>query len=299
MKIDRADLERHYASLSEEGLREIHLDDLTDQARNCFVAELRARNLPVSWSHAEPEADTKMADGDELDEQDLDHSDPPGLVTVHTFFDAGDAAEARNALENAGIECVLEGVASKPSRGPSQFQLRVDPQHRVRAENVLAECVFNPVREQTFQTHFESLNDEELFTLDLSSFVAESRRNRDLITRVRVTYRHELERRGLPIREFAAEAQTPGDADWTEVSSFLTPGQATLAQHLLAAAKIEYRLEKSIDELEGTTILVPAASYEEACQVLEAGMTDDALQAITDQEDAEEDERKRRQAREG
>lgn len=55
MQPDRADLKRHYDSLSDEALLEINPDDLVETARECLLEELSARGLDASAEPAETE----------------------------------------------------------------------------------------------------------------------------------------------------------------------------------------------------------------------------------------------------
>ena len=84
MKVNIADIRRQYAELSDEGLLELNRDDLVDQARQCYDAELAHRGLTAE----EP-----------FRAQDL--------VIAATYGTASEAQLARALVRGAGIPAYL------------------------------------------------------------------------------------------------------------------------------------------------------------------------------------------------
>lgn len=289
MQIERADLERHYASLSDEALLEIKPEELMELAQQCHAAEVRVRGLAAKRSRDRSIAvPTEPVEDEAGTEEDwiADDADTANFVTVHTSLEHGEAADMRDALEHAGIPCTLEVSADAPGRrGVSRILVRVAPDLKARAETVLAERVLNPVHEETYRTFFESLDDDDLATLDLSTFVTQSKENRDLIARVRATYLEELDRRELPHPRFDEAEQKASepdaDAEWSEAATSLSALEARLAEQVLANAGIPYRAQGDpAVEFTSIDILVPSAQYEAACQILEEQLTEEALEAF-------------------
>jgi hypothetical protein len=94
MNIDPQDFERHYAILSDDALLEINRDDLVEIAQDRLDRELARRGLSRSKAAAEAQGDGAWG------------KDDPGVV-VSNFTYPDEAAEARDALEAAGIPCNL------------------------------------------------------------------------------------------------------------------------------------------------------------------------------------------------
>lgn len=289
MQIERADLERHYASLSDEALLEIKPEELMELAQECHAAEVRARGLSAKRPRDRSVAASVEPEEGEADTEEdwiADDAGTANFVTVHTSLEHGEAADMRDALEHAGIPCVLEISANAPGRrGVSRILVRVAPDLKARAETVLAERVLNPVHEETYRTFFESLDDDDLATLDLSTFVTQSKQNRDLIARVRASYLEELDRRELPhpqLDEAEQKASEPdADSEWSEAATSLSALEAQLAEQVLANAGIPYRVQGDpAVEFTSIDILVSSAQYETACQILEEQMTEQALETF-------------------
>jgi Putative prokaryotic signal transducing protein len=89
----RKRLAEHYASLTEEELRELADDgwSLTDVAREILKAEVSRRGLTF-----------------EVREAPLQDSEHPRLVTLRQFRDLPEALLARSILDSAGIDCFLQ-----------------------------------------------------------------------------------------------------------------------------------------------------------------------------------------------
>jgi hypothetical protein len=92
MNIDPQELERHYASLSDEALLEVNRDDLVEVAQGCLDRELARRGL--SPKNADAEIDGAFTE-----------DDPAVAVSNYTYPE--EASEARDALETSGIPCYL------------------------------------------------------------------------------------------------------------------------------------------------------------------------------------------------
>ncbi len=102
---------------------------------------------------------------------------PPGLAASFVSRPGSDAApyaEARDALEAAGIPCYLsEGKGDPPTAQPQhEFHLMVPSKLNLAALNVLDKEIFNREIEAHWKTHFQTLSDEELRAVDLEVLFA-------------------------------------------------------------------------------------------------------------------------------
>ena len=104
MNVDPQDLERHYASLTDEALLEMNRDDLVEVAQGCFDRELARRGLKA---------------GSETAETGRSWIDDGTGYAVANFTYPDEAAEARDALEAAGIPCYLTQGGANPDREES------------------------------------------------------------------------------------------------------------------------------------------------------------------------------------
>ena len=200
MQISTDELRKHYASLSDEGLREIDPADLTDQARKFYEDELKSRRLA---------REVESHDDDEYDESvalEMDDEEPEWLENascVCSFRRAqspqgADAATARDALLAAGVPCHISlspaepGVEDSPAH--DEYQVMVPAGLHLKAKSVLDEQIFNPEVEASLRTHLAARTDEELSALSADDICAGQR---DLLERMMRAYDEEIGRRRL------------------------------------------------------------------------------------------------------
>ncbi len=178
MPADPQYLREHYASLSDEALRAIHRADLVETAQTCYDDEVRHRNLTsrrdVRREAEAPDAGDNLA---ELDEELSGDADEPGWLDdaaeVFSRYDrpgslpADDIADARDALEAAGIPCYLElheeqEEKSNAPQSTHRWRLLVPGKLNQRATSVLERDIFNPEFESEWKALLETLSDEDL-----------------------------------------------------------------------------------------------------------------------------------------
>ena len=205
MQIDLEYLRRHYAALSDDALQEIDETELVDQARRIYDEELAQRKLGRQKSGTPGKA-LPLDSPEEEDEEHSDGGPAPDWIgdgAVAASFLAGpggesaqDAAEARDALEAAGIQCYLATVQIEPSRTSAQsreeYRLMVPGKLSFEAESVLDKEIFNREIEGQWKTYFQMLSDDELQEVDLDGLLAGLK---DRIARVTRAYEEELKQR--------------------------------------------------------------------------------------------------------
>jgi hypothetical protein len=159
LQLNIENLRRHYASLSDETLREIDRSELVETARACYDHELAQREplkvIRGAPFHA-PEEETEPAEGACV----LAFPVSPGKNA------ANDAENARIILEEAGIPCYVElhPVEPDPTPAPeSEYRVIVPSALNLRAVSLLDKEIFNEQADAGWRTHFENLPDEELF----------------------------------------------------------------------------------------------------------------------------------------
>ena len=158
MQLNIENLRRHYASLSDEALREIDRSQLVEAARACYDRELAQRD-PL-----------KVVRGALLHQPEEEEASEAACVCAFAVFpgknSAADAENARIILENAGIACYIELHPIEPDPTPppqSEYRVIVPSGLNLRAASVLDQEIFNEQTEADWRTHFENLPDEELF----------------------------------------------------------------------------------------------------------------------------------------
>ena len=198
MQIDLERLRQHYSSLSDDELVALDREELTEAARKCYDDEVARRDL------AEPEEPGE--DPGEYTGIQSDHSvDPDWLqdaacacsyVSQPGGSAAGDAENARGALEDAGIPCQVSVVeiAASTTDQPAQHEYRVmvPGALNLKATAILDKEVFNPQLEADWRTHFETLTDKELGELNPDVICAGLV---DRIARLKRVYNDEVSRR--------------------------------------------------------------------------------------------------------
>jgi hypothetical protein len=209
LQIDLKDLRRHYASLADEEILALDRAELTEVARKCYDEEFARRGLKEEAGGLPRQRENRRPDaGLEIDPDWLESAAcacsfatqsarpfdeaPPG------DFSAASAANARDVLEAAGIPCRISGnPVELPSSDPPptyEYRVMVPGGLSLRAASVLDKEVFNTQTEAEWKTHFESLSDEELRTLDPEAICAGLQ---DRIERMKRAYGDELARRKL------------------------------------------------------------------------------------------------------
>jgi hypothetical protein len=202
MKLNIDDLRRHYASLSDETLREIDRSELVEAARACYDHELAQREpliraTPVRQDESEEEAEDAL---------ESDEGDAPGWVAeaacACTFLDypgrnAGSVAgDARSALQNAGIPCYLEQHLIEHDTPPplpqNEYRVLVPSRLNLQANSVLDKEIFNPENAEAWRAHFQVLSDAELLKTKKEDFVGGLL---DLVARISKVYDEEVARR--------------------------------------------------------------------------------------------------------
>lgn len=100
MEVSPDDFRRLYDRLSDDGLRSIKRDDLTDIARQCYDQELTSRGLTLDTAD-EVESETDDATGG-----------PEEMVELTTFTSYEEGKLARAMLSSAEIPSYLEDLRS-------------------------------------------------------------------------------------------------------------------------------------------------------------------------------------------
>jgi hypothetical protein len=161
---------------------------LVDAARQCYDAEVRLRHLVD-----EPNGDQDKPDWLE------DASEIFSRVAVPSAPPAPDIADARDALEAAGIPVYLNVTQETPEPNPAPspvqiWHLMVPGRLNQHATSVLERDIFNADFEEEWKTHLEMLSDEEV--LEMKPEVAFCGLF-DRVERVSRAYEEELDRRKL------------------------------------------------------------------------------------------------------
>jgi hypothetical protein len=169
MKLNIEDLRRHYASLSDEALREIDRGELVEMARACYDYEMAQR---------EPGKVIRTTAPDELDEAGIEEgldlagdtpdwaADAACVLSFASLTGRTAAEDARVVLENAGVPCYLELCDVEPDDPPplqTEYRVMVPSGLSMRATSVLDIEIYNEKTEAGWRAHFEALPDGELF----------------------------------------------------------------------------------------------------------------------------------------
>ena len=189
--IDREQLRRHYASLSDDALREIDPKELTGEARECLTEEMVGRDLfrPSRRLDLEEEPDWSA-----------------DATTVQTFFSRpgmdswSPAGEAIDVLTKAGIPCYIASQFVDPSKEPpsgsyTEYRVMVPASRALQAESILDCEITNAEIVDKWRAHFETLSTDELRELDVDALFAGLL---DRVERVKNAYAEEIDRREYP-----------------------------------------------------------------------------------------------------
>jgi hypothetical protein len=194
LQVDPDEFRRHYASLSDEGLRELDRSELTGAAQRYYDEEVGRRDLSPQ---EEPEQLEDRAEPDWLGEA--------ACACSYTSFpgssSAADAAKARGVLEDAGVPCyiVIHELEQDPPPDDEpvlhhEYQVMVPGALNLQATSVLDREIFNVDVEAGWAVHFQALSDEELHALTPEVICAGME---DRIMRLKRAYAAELDRREL------------------------------------------------------------------------------------------------------
>jgi hypothetical protein len=182
LKIDLEGLRRHYASLTDEALREIDRTELVDQARACYDEELSQRERatqPKPQHFKTPPSRIAPPDpgkDDKASRSGVDSGPPPAWLEeaalVCSFTKSpgdqstGAVADAIHVLQDAGIpsHILLEKI-DPPSVTPQyEYRVMVPGGFNLRAASVLDKEIFNAEFEAAWRAILEGLPDEQLLT---------------------------------------------------------------------------------------------------------------------------------------
>jgi hypothetical protein len=189
LKIDTDYLRRHYAELSDEALHEIDRGELVDAAQRCYDEELARRSSAPAPSAA-PATPDFVEDEDGPDWLE-------GAACVCTYANTPgsdsqvDAAEARDAIEAAGIPCHIALEATGEERR-SEYRVLVPASRTLEAMSILDRDVFNARLEAEWTAHLAGLSDSDLRALSPDLMCAGLL---DRAERLKKAYEDELARR--------------------------------------------------------------------------------------------------------
>ena len=173
MPVDLEYLRRHYASLSDEALHEVDQTELVETARRCYDEEL-AKRKPLAGTKAldqTADIESQLPDGENKPEWLAEANEVFSQVDRAGAVPAPDIANARDALEAAGIPCYLD-VSVPPEEQPPPpksirlWRLMAPGNLNQRATSILERDIFNADFEAEWKTHLEMLSDEELRAMD-------------------------------------------------------------------------------------------------------------------------------------
>ena len=189
MKVDTDYLRRHYAEISDEALREIDRTELVEAAQKCYDEEVaRRHSAPATPTAPEPRDFVEDEDGPDWLE---------GAACVCTFANSPgsdsqvDAAEARDAIEAAGIPCHIALEPTGEERR-SEYRVLVPASRTLEAMSILDRDLFNARLEAEWTAHLAGLSDSELRALSPDLMCAGLL---DRAERLKRAYEDELARR--------------------------------------------------------------------------------------------------------
>ena len=210
-------LRKHYSSLSDEALLAIDRDDLLELAQSLYDAEMVERGLGSSREVAAKDGSREWAvENDEfsnLDESSEveENEDAPawldGAAEVYSVValprrnDQERVADARQALEAAGIPCHLEQVelieeAPTPV-GTHRWRILVPGKLELQAISTLERDLSNADFEAGWRMLLEECSDSELRKMDPETVFCGLF---DRVHRVKQAYEEEFQRRRLKMK---------------------------------------------------------------------------------------------------
>ena len=172
MAVDLGYLRRHYASLSDEALLELDRSELVETAQKCYDEELiRRKPLGLTKHSVQPaDLESHLPDFENKPEW-LDEASEVYSQIEQAGVTAPEIANARDALEAAGIPCYLDLSDPPEENPPTQktprlWRLMVPGNLNQRATSILERDIFNADFEAEWKTHLEMLSYEELRAMD-------------------------------------------------------------------------------------------------------------------------------------
>jgi hypothetical protein len=201
MQIDRRELGRHYASLSDEELLSLDPNELTETAQTIYDLEIKRRGLsekPLDLE--EPEGFVGPSEGPAPDW-------PEDAVLACTFTashgnPAGEkAALALAVLQAAGIPGQIEvtrAEAGDRSLASEELNVMVPLALALHAAGVLDRDLFNEEYETEWRAHLKMLSDRNLSMLNPEIFCAGLQ---DRLTRIKKAYAEEIAARNMQTQE--------------------------------------------------------------------------------------------------
>jgi hypothetical protein len=199
MPVDLEYLRHHYASLSDEALRDINRAELVKEAQKIYDDELGLRK-PIAPRVVE-RAETPSLPKPHFAGGKPDWLDDAAEVFSHGNFagsyPAHDVWGARAALEAAGIPCYLELIedpaeSSSPAR--KRWRAMVPGTFGLHAASVIERDMFNDEFEAVWKSHLATLTDEELKAVTPEAAFSGLF---DRVERVKRAYAEEFARRGM------------------------------------------------------------------------------------------------------
>jgi hypothetical protein len=202
MKLQYEDFRKHFEALSDEALLEVDRNDLVEAAQQAYDEQISIRELEAPLKHTEmrPWAPEDSDFGDQDDNAALE-PEPDWLESAFCALSwtmlpgkayADEAADARTALHGAGILSELSQRDPEKEGESPVLELLVPAKLSLQAVSVLDKEVFNPQMVADWRTHFESLSDEDLRSVDPSLLIAGLL---DRAARLKQTYEEEVARR--------------------------------------------------------------------------------------------------------
>ncbi len=202
MQIDRRELGKHIASLSDEELLNTKREDLTKVAQRIYDLEIANRRLDRA-STTKRRIETTEASFSAGDyPNDGETSDPDwhqsGIVVCDIMDQPGeDAADriskAQMALQAAGIPSHLN-VKRYPQDRYNSMEILVPVRYAMHAHGIVDRDVFNDEFETYWRNHLGLLSTEDLLALDPEIFCIGLL---DKIARMKRVYAEEMTKRNL------------------------------------------------------------------------------------------------------
>jgi hypothetical protein len=203
MQPDPEYLRQHYTSLPDEALLEVDRADLVETAQTIFDLEVGRRKLVRQQDARQPDPPDDGGEMHGAGEEPgwlEEAAEVYGYAVQSSAANAPDAAvDARDALEAAGIPCVLDLYEMPREKSPSSYEthrwrLMVPGKLNLQAASVLERDIFNAEFEAGWKMRLEEFSDDEL--REMSPQVAFCGLF-DRIARVNRAYEEEIARRRM------------------------------------------------------------------------------------------------------
>lgn len=210
MEIDYEELNRHYASLSDEEFFSLDREDLIETVQIIYDREIKRRKLNKKASGAGQVkyGNERFSAADESIENES--SDPNWLqdgTCVCSFemnpgsFAAEKAVQAQAALQEEGIPSRLKATQeSREDARASSYEIlnvMVPGELALHAASILDRDLFNEEYEAEWRIHLNVLSDKDLVALDPEIFCAGLL---DRVARIKKVYVEEMAKRKLKAR---------------------------------------------------------------------------------------------------